>query len=255
MLLLCRMFPRKMSGAPSMKSTWSSWGSSASSCLEPSLVPSPHLRYTVFEFNCFQTDPLLTSISAESLRLNPSFQLRPLLSFFFQSSSLISNATATALLSLGAIEYCLHVLKSLLEFWKSQQGEEEPVAASQLLRPHTASSPPDMSPFFLRQYVKVADQRKWLYLIMFESWLWQLCLYFILGTCCGCVWSLLSAFDWNGAQAALSNQEDCWHQPTYSTSCLWPFLVLLSLWSEHEFIITTVFCFTFSACIDKSASM
>ncbi|KAL1020637.1 hypothetical protein UPYG_G00002740 [Umbra pygmaea] len=71
-----------------------------------------------------------------------------------ESSSLISNATATALLSLGAIDYCLHVLKSLLEFWKSQQGEEEPVAASQLLKPHTSSSPPDMSPFFLRQYVK-----------------------------------------------------------------------------------------------------
>lgn len=81
---------------------------------------------------------------------------------FFQSSSLISNATATALLSLGAIDYCLHVLKSLLEFWKSQQGEEEPVATSQLLRPHTASSPPDMSPFFLRQYVKVSDNRKFL---------------------------------------------------------------------------------------------
>ncbi|XP_008300472.1 E3 ubiquitin-protein ligase UBR4 isoform X1 [Stegastes partitus] len=71
-----------------------------------------------------------------------------------ESSSLISNATATALLSLGAIDYCLHVLKSLLEFWKSQQGEEEPVTTSQLLRTHTASSPPDMSPFFLRQYVK-----------------------------------------------------------------------------------------------------
>ncbi|XP_045063212.1 E3 ubiquitin-protein ligase UBR4-like isoform X2 [Coregonus clupeaformis] len=71
-----------------------------------------------------------------------------------ESSSLISNATATALLSQGAVDYCLHVLKSLLEFWKSQQGEEEPVAASQLLKPHTSSSPPDMSPFFLRQYVK-----------------------------------------------------------------------------------------------------
>lgn len=81
--------------------------------------------------------------------------------FLFQSSSLISNATATALLSLGAIDYCLHVLKSLLEFWKSQQGEEEPVATSQLLRPHTASSPPDMSPFFLRQYVKVSYRSKY----------------------------------------------------------------------------------------------
>uniref|UniRef100_A0A4W3HA52 Ubiquitin protein ligase E3 component n-recognin 4 n=1 Tax=Callorhinchus milii TaxID=7868 RepID=A0A4W3HA52_CALMI len=71
-----------------------------------------------------------------------------------ESSSLISNATATALLSSGAIDYCLHVLKSLLDYWKMQQGEEEAVTTSQLLKPHTSSSPPDMSPFFLRQYVK-----------------------------------------------------------------------------------------------------
>lgn len=75
--------------------------------------------------------------------------------FLPQSSSLISSATAAALLSSGAVDYCLHVLKSLLEYWKSQQSDEEPVAASQLLKPHTTSSPPDMSPFFLRQYVKV----------------------------------------------------------------------------------------------------
>ncbi|EQB78628.1 E3 ubiquitin-protein ligase UBR4 [Camelus ferus] len=71
-----------------------------------------------------------------------------------ESSSLISSATAAALLSSGAVDYCLHVLKSLLEYWKSQQNEEEPMATSQLLKPHTTSSPPDMSPFFLRQYVK-----------------------------------------------------------------------------------------------------
>ncbi|XP_055254807.1 E3 ubiquitin-protein ligase UBR4 [Moschus berezovskii] len=71
-----------------------------------------------------------------------------------ESSSLISSATAAALLSSGAVDYCLHVLKSLLEHWKSQQSDEEPVATSQLLKPHTTSSPPDMSPFFLRQYVK-----------------------------------------------------------------------------------------------------
>lgn len=54
-----------------------------------------------------------------------------------------------------------------------------------------------------------------------------------LGTCCWCVWSLLTTFDWNGAPAAVSDQEDCWHQPTYPTSCLWPFLVLLSVWSKR----------------------
>ena len=53
------------------------------------------------------------------------------------------------------MDYCLHVLRSLLDYWKSQQNDEEPVATSQLLKPHTTSSPPDMSPFFLRQYVKV----------------------------------------------------------------------------------------------------
>ncbi|XP_033375251.1 E3 ubiquitin-protein ligase UBR4 [Parus major] len=73
-----------------------------------------------------------------------------------EASSLISSATAAALLSSGAVDYCLHVLKSLLEYWKSQQNDEEPVASSQLLKPHTTSSPPDMSPFFLRQYVKVS---------------------------------------------------------------------------------------------------
>ncbi|XP_069467171.1 E3 ubiquitin-protein ligase UBR4 isoform X2 [Ambystoma mexicanum] len=71
-----------------------------------------------------------------------------------ESSSLISSSTASALLNSGAVDYCLHVLKSLLDYWKSQQGDEEPVPASQLLKPHTTSSPPDMSPFFLRQYVK-----------------------------------------------------------------------------------------------------
>ncbi|KAG8431951.1 hypothetical protein GDO86_019058 [Hymenochirus boettgeri] len=71
-----------------------------------------------------------------------------------ESSSLISSSTATALLSSGAVDYCLHVLKSLLDYWKSQQSDEEPAATSQLLKPHTTSSPPDMSPFFLRQYVK-----------------------------------------------------------------------------------------------------
>lgn len=110
--------------------------------------------------------PASRSYSPNSLFLPPSLLvslcLPPSLSHglslnSLQSSSLISNATATALLSLGAIDYCLHVLKSLLEFWKTQQGEEEPAAASQLLKPHASSSPPDMSPFFLRQYVKVRE--------------------------------------------------------------------------------------------------
>lgn len=73
--------------------------------------------------------------------------------------------------------------------------------------------------------------------------------FLMLGACCWCFWSLLSTFDWNGSPAALSNQEDCWHQPTYSTSCVWPLLVLLSLWSKPS--LSSLVLFSFLTFIDK----
>ncbi|XP_077863344.1 E3 ubiquitin-protein ligase UBR4-like, partial [Saccoglossus kowalevskii] len=72
-----------------------------------------------------------------------------------ESSSLVSNATASALLSCGAVDYCLLILKSLLDHWKETQVEEENISVgTNLLKPHPLTPPPDMSPFFLRQYVK-----------------------------------------------------------------------------------------------------
>uniref|UniRef100_UPI00358DF698 E3 ubiquitin-protein ligase UBR4 n=1 Tax=Myxine glutinosa TaxID=7769 RepID=UPI00358DF698 len=72
--------------------------------------------------------------------------------------SLISSSTANALLDSGAVDHCLCVLRSLLEYWRGLQIHEDPgtggTAPRQLLRPHAPSPPPDMSPFFLRQYVK-----------------------------------------------------------------------------------------------------
>ncbi|XP_052722001.1 E3 ubiquitin-protein ligase UBR4-like isoform X2 [Crassostrea angulata] len=72
------------------------------------------------------------------------------------SSSFVSNATAAALISSGAIPFCLTILKNLLPFWKQYSVTEEEGSAvtGQLLKPHPTSPPPDMSPFFLRQYVK-----------------------------------------------------------------------------------------------------
>lgn len=70
---------------------------------------------------------------------------------------------------------------------------------------------------------------------------------FLLGTCCWCVWSLLPAIDWNGAPAAVSDQKDRWHQPTYPTSCLWPFLVLLSIWGKR--LGVSLIWFFFSTCV------
>ncbi|XP_050389975.2 E3 ubiquitin-protein ligase UBR4 [Patella vulgata] len=73
-----------------------------------------------------------------------------------ETSSFTSNCTGTALLSSGAIEYCLSILTKLLPFWKTNTILEEEVGTSpgQLLKPHPCFPPPDMSPFFLRQYVK-----------------------------------------------------------------------------------------------------
>ncbi|XP_052093919.1 E3 ubiquitin-protein ligase UBR4-like [Mytilus californianus] len=73
-----------------------------------------------------------------------------------ESSSFISNSTASALISSGAITYCLNILKSLLPYWKQyslQESDGSPVTGC-LLKPHPSHPPPDMSPFFLRQYVK-----------------------------------------------------------------------------------------------------
>ncbi|XP_052222057.1 E3 ubiquitin-protein ligase UBR4-like isoform X2 [Dreissena polymorpha] len=73
-----------------------------------------------------------------------------------ESSSFISNISATMLVSSGAIPYCLTILRNLLPYWRNFNPAEEESAPlpGQLLRPRPTSPPPDMSPFFLRQYVR-----------------------------------------------------------------------------------------------------
>ncbi|GFR97962.1 E3 ubiquitin-protein ligase UBR4, partial [Elysia marginata] len=73
-----------------------------------------------------------------------------------ESTCFVSNKTASALLQSDVIPYCLDVLTQLMPYWKSFTGEEEEGAdiPGQLLQPHPSHPPPDMSPFFLRQYVK-----------------------------------------------------------------------------------------------------
>ncbi|XP_066587252.1 E3 ubiquitin-protein ligase UBR4 [Prorops nasuta] len=72
-----------------------------------------------------------------------------------ESPSFVSQATASILHKAGVIDYCLTLLKALLDYWKSTSTEETgAVMGGQLLKEHLATSPPDMSPFFLRQYVK-----------------------------------------------------------------------------------------------------
>ncbi|CAL1532573.1 unnamed protein product [Lymnaea stagnalis] len=75
---------------------------------------------------------------------------------YSSESSFVSNKTACALLQSGAIPYCLQVLTNLLPYWRTYTTEEEDSSnmPGQLLKPHPSHGPPDMSPFFLRQYVK-----------------------------------------------------------------------------------------------------
>ncbi|CAD6222096.1 GSCOCG00011717001-RA-CDS, partial [Cotesia congregata] len=72
-----------------------------------------------------------------------------------ENSNFIPQLTAKILNKAGVINYCLILLKALLEYWKTTSTEDsEPVMGGQLLKEHLTTSPPDMSPFFLRQYVK-----------------------------------------------------------------------------------------------------
>eukprot|EP00096_Caligus_rogercresseyi_P008738 TRINITY_DN2826_c0_g1_i1.p1 TRINITY_DN2826_c0_g1~~TRINITY_DN2826_c0_g1_i1.p1 ORF type:complete len:2495 (+),score=896.75 TRINITY_DN2826_c0_g1_i1:803-7486(+) len=72
-------------------------------------------------------------------------------------AGLVPSSTASTLLNSGIIAYCLQLLKSLLSYWKeeSNSGDENSnKVGSSLLKVQPHFLPPDMSPFFLKQYVK-----------------------------------------------------------------------------------------------------
>ncbi|XP_022919909.2 E3 ubiquitin-protein ligase UBR4 isoform X2 [Onthophagus taurus] len=71
------------------------------------------------------------------------------------NSTYISQVTATMLHKADIINYCLKLLQSLLEYWKKVSDDTTTTqAGNNLLKEHLPHSPPDMTPFFLRQFVK-----------------------------------------------------------------------------------------------------
>lgn len=68
----------------------------------------------------------------------------------------MSTQMATSLLEHNIMDHCLAVLNRLMEHWQASEktGDSEENIVS-LLKPQPGYSPPDMSPFFLKQYVKV----------------------------------------------------------------------------------------------------
>ena len=82
-------------------------------------------------------------------------------------SNFVSSYTADMLVKAGATNFSLSMLKGLLQYWKvTSHGEDDTgstvvpvtggvkVGACNLLRNRSPYPPPDMSPFFLKQYVK-----------------------------------------------------------------------------------------------------
>ena len=70
-------------------------------------------------------------------------------------SNFVSHATANALVKSRCVDHNLDILTNLLGFWKNKVIEDNSAkVGSGMLKAQPLQSPPDMSPFFLKQYVK-----------------------------------------------------------------------------------------------------
>ncbi|CAH1119052.1 unnamed protein product [Phaedon cochleariae] len=71
-----------------------------------------------------------------------------------ENSTFVSRTTATILHKAGIIEYCNKLLQSLLSYWRNLAEENSNSVTGNLLKEHLSHPPPDMTPFFQRQFVK-----------------------------------------------------------------------------------------------------
>lgn len=71
------------------------------------------------------------------------------------NSTFVSKTTATTLHKADVILYCNKLLQSLLSYWRSVTYEDScETTSGNLLKEHTSHPPPDMTPFFQKQFVK-----------------------------------------------------------------------------------------------------
>ena len=72
-----------------------------------------------------------------------------------EASSFVSRTTAVILAESGLVGHHLKMLKSIVTYWQGVPLDEGVVLPGcKLLRPAASYPPPDMAPFFLKQYVK-----------------------------------------------------------------------------------------------------
>ncbi|CAG9835872.1 unnamed protein product [Diabrotica balteata] len=71
------------------------------------------------------------------------------------STTFVSRTTATALHKADIINYCNKLLQALLSYWRNSTSEDDSVSITgNLLKERLPHPPPDMTPFFQRQFVK-----------------------------------------------------------------------------------------------------
>ena len=71
--------------------------------------------------------------------------------------SWVAHSTASSLGEAGMVAQCLEMVRAVLVYWQGLPMEEQPggmLAGSKLLRASPPRPPPDMAPFFLKQYVR-----------------------------------------------------------------------------------------------------
>ena len=72
-----------------------------------------------------------------------------------ESINFVSKTTAASLAQSGLVSHHLKMLKSIVTYWQSlPQDDGMVLPGCKLLRPAASNHPPDMAPFFLKQYVK-----------------------------------------------------------------------------------------------------
>ena len=72
-----------------------------------------------------------------------------------EAINFVSKTTAASLAQSGLVSHHLKMLKSIVTYWQSlPQDDGAVLPGCKLLRPAASHPPPDMAPFFLKQYVK-----------------------------------------------------------------------------------------------------
>lgn len=112
---------------------------------------------SVFMSRCKTSSSTASSVGGASSKPSTSTAI-PTSSSNTDNCTFVCRTTATFLQRVDIIGYCNRLLQALLEYWKNDASSNDDIGGStvggNLLKEHLPHPPPDMTPFFLRQFVK-----------------------------------------------------------------------------------------------------